>query len=123
MSHRQRSRQRGRSSWSALLAVLLGALAGASAFGLTNTFAGGLSIAEHNADARTTGKTASIRPDAFDPSLRLAGADGPDAALHPCTDATDLWAYGPQTVLPVAFDLPVSIARTRDGRTRAPPHA
>ena len=117
------ARQKRRNSWSALLAVLLGALAGASALGLNASFAGGLSAAEHAADVRTTGKAASVRPDAFDPSLRLGGSDGNDAALDPRHDDRDRWAEGLRSVLPSAFDLPVDIALTRDGRTRAPPAA
>lgn len=119
MKHRQRRRH----SWSALLAVLLSALAGASALGINASFAGGLSVAAHATDVRTTGKAASVRPDAFDPTLKLGGAGGDDAALHPRDDVAHRWADGLRAVLQTAFDLPVSIARTRDGRTRAPPAA
>ena len=114
-------RQTRRNPWSTLFAALLSALAGVSAFGVNASHAGGLSAAEHAADLRATGKTASIRPDAFDPSLRLGGSNGSDVALHPRDIAAESWANGLQSVLPAAFRLPVSIARTRDGRTRAPP--
>lgn len=116
-------RHKRRDSWSALLAVLLGALASFSAMGLNASFAGGLSIAEHGADVRTTGKAASVRPDAFEPTLKLGGPDGDDAALHPRGSDAHRWADVPRSVLRAAFGLPVSIALTRDGRTRAPPTA
>jgi hypothetical protein len=123
VTHRPHGRQRSRNSWSALLAVLLGALAGASTFTLSTSFAGGLSIAGHSADARTASKPATVRPDKFDASLNLGGLDDPAAALaaHGC-DIVD-WPPGQAAVLPAAFDLPADVARTRDGRTRAPPRA
>ncbi|MCC7251433.1 hypothetical protein [Hyphomicrobium sp.] len=123
MTHRPSGRQQSRNSWSALLAVVLGALAGATSLGLNTSFAGGLSIAEHGRDVRTTGKPASVRPDTIDPSLNLGGLDDPSAALAAGDIDTGRWTGARITVLPAPFLLPLSIARTRDGRTRAPPHA
>lgn len=118
-----RRQQKSRNPWSALLAVLLGTLAGASALAFNPSFTGGLSIAELGADARTAGKTASIRPDAYAPSLKLGSSGDDGSALHPRQDVTDAWAAGLRTLLPAALGLPVDVARTRDGRTRAPPAA
>ncbi|CAN0343689.1 unnamed protein product, partial [Phaeothamnion confervicola] len=116
-------RPKGRNSWSTLLAVLLGALAGASAFGLSTSFSGGLSIAGQSADTRAPVKPASVRLDTADPSLNLGGLDDPGAALLARETDADLWTNGAPSVLPAALDLPISVARTRDGRSRAPPHA
>ncbi len=122
MIDRLRGRQNSRNSWSAVLAALLGVLAGVSAFGLNASFAGGPSI-EHGADARIAGKPASVRPDTFDPSLNLGGLADAGAALGSRGLETDLWPGSLQSALPADFELPVDIARTRDGRSRAPPRA
>lgn len=123
MTHRPRARQQSRNSWSALLAVLLGVLAGISTFTVSASVAGGLSVAGHSADARSTSKPATIRPDRLDASMNVGGFDDPTAALPPHTyDA----AHRPSAIadlLSPAFDVPADIARTRDGRTRAPPLA
>jgi hypothetical protein len=103
--------------------VLLGALASVTAFGLSTSFAGGLSIAGHSADARVGVKPASLRTDTFDASFDFGGLDDPAAALAASDLDTDPWTSGPSSLLPAAFDLPVSVVRTRDGRTRAPPRA
>lgn len=123
MTHRPRNRQQSRNSWSALLAVLLGALASASTFALSTSFAGGLSIAGHSADTRNTSNPATVRPERFDASLNFGGLDDPTAALAPHHVEAGAWISGVVTSQPVAFALPTDIARTRDGRTRAPPHA
>lgn len=123
MTHRPRGRLSSRKSWSALLAVLLGALASVSAFCLSTSFAGGLSIAGHSADARAGVKSASLRTDTSDASFDFGGLDDPSATLTASDLDTDSWSSGPSSLLPAAFDLPVSVVRTRDGRTRAPPKA
>lgn len=123
MTHRPRGRLWSRKSWSALLAVLLGALASVSAFGLSTSFAGGLSIAGHSADARAGVKPASLRTDTFDASFDFGGPDDPSVALAASDLDTDSWTSDSAAVLPATFDLPVSVVRTRDGRTRAPPKA
>lgn len=123
MTHRQHGWLASRKSWSALLAVLLGALAGATAFGLSTSFAGGLSIAGHSADARAGVKPASLRTDTFDASFDFGGLDDPSVALAASDLDADPWTPASASVLPPAFDLPVSVVRTRDGRTRAPPRA
>ena len=123
MAHRPHGRLPSRKSWSALLAVLLGALASVTAFGLSTSFAGGLSIAGHSADARTGVTPASLRTDTFDASFDFGGVDDPGAALTASDLDTDSWTSASTSVLPAAFDLPTSVARTRDGRTRAPPRA
>lgn len=123
MTYLLNHRQRSRNSWSALLAVLLGVLTSTAAFGLSTSNAGGLSVVAHGADLRTTGNTASVRPHAFEPFLRLGGASGPDAALHARSVDVDLWTPGLLAVLPTSFDLPISVARARVGLTRAPPRA
>lgn len=119
-----RNRQRGRSSWSALLAAIIGALASASALSFNPTFAGGLSVAERGADVRATSKAASLRHDFFDPSLRLGGPSGDDSALDPRDDEADTWTRALHAFpAPAGPVLPVDIERIRDGRTRAPPAA
>jgi hypothetical protein len=123
VTHRPRGRLEGRNSWSALLAVVLGVLAGLSASGLSASFAGGPSIVEHGTDARSTSKPSSVRPDRLDPSLNLGGLDDPAAALAARGHESDLWADARPAVPPVAIEVTADIARTRDGRTRAPPHA
>ncbi len=123
MTYRPRNRQRSRNSWSALLAVVLGALASASTFALSTGFAGGLSIAGHSADSRNTSNPATVRPDRFDASSNFGGLDDPAAALAPHDLEAAPWMSGFVTSLPAAFILPADIARIRDGRTRAPPHA
>lgn len=123
MTHRLRSRQRNRNSWSAFLAVLLGVLASASTFSFSASFGGGASIAGHSADTRTTSKPATVRLDRFDPSLNFGGLDDPTAALAARDAETVPAMSGTTQVLPAAFELPADVARTRDGRTRAPPHA
>lgn len=121
MTHRPRGRLQSRKSWSALLAVLLGALASISAFALSTSFAGGLSIAGHSADARAGIKPASLRTDTFDASFDFGGLDDPSVALAASDLDTDSWTSASASVIPAAFNLPVSVVRTRDGRTRAPP--
>jgi hypothetical protein len=123
VTHRPRGRQQSRNSWSALLAVLLGALASASTFALSTSFAGGLSIAGHSADTRNTSNPATVRPDRVDASLNVGGLDDPTVALAPHHTEAEVWISGFDIVQPVALALPADIARTRDGRTRAPPHA
>ncbi len=120
MTHRPRGPQRGRNSWS-VLAVLLGALAGVSIFGFNTSFAGSPSIAEHTRDMRAPGNPVSVRPDSFDPSLNFGGLDEPGPALAAREHDPDLWTTRLHTPRPVAFDLPISVERTRDGRSRAPP--
>lgn len=123
MTYRPRSRQRSWNSWSALLAVLLGALASATTLALSTSFAGGLSIAGHSADTRNTSDPATIRPDRFEASLSSGGLDDPTAALAPHDVEVAVWTSAIVMSLPTAFTLPADMARTRDGRTRAPPHA
>jgi hypothetical protein len=101
--------------------VLLGALASVSAFGLSTSLAGGLSIAGHSADARVGVKPASLRTDTFDASFDFGGLDDQGAALAASDLDTDPWTSASASVIPAALDLPVSVARARDGRTRAPP--
>lgn len=123
MTYRPRSRQGCRNSWSALLAVLLGALAGASTFALSTSFAGGLSIAGHSAEARAAGKPATVRIDRFDGSLSFGGLDDPTAALSSHDDEVASWSSRVVKSLPPTYEPVVDVARTRDGRTRAPPCA
>ncbi|WP_139247879.1 hypothetical protein [Hyphomicrobium sp. CS1GBMeth3] len=119
-----RNRQRSRSSWSALLAAVLGALASVSTLGFSPTFAGGLSVAERGADVRATSKAASLRQDLFDPSLRLGGPSDGDPAVDPRDNEADAWACALRSLpAPSVRVLPVSVERVRDGRTRAPPAA
>lgn len=121
--HRLRGRLRSRNSWSALLAVLLGALAGASAFAPSPSFAGGSAVAGHGADARTAAKPASVRPDTGNPAQSLGGLDDIGAALAARAIEAETWSAQSTALIPAAFGLPVSVTRTRDGRTRAPPRA
>lgn len=123
MTHRLHDRQRSRNSWSALLAVLLGALASASTFALSTSFAGGLSIAGHSADTRTTGKPVTVRPDRFDAAPNFGGLDDPTAALTSSDDEAQPWSSRVVPSLPPIYEPAADVARTRDGRTRAPPRA
>lgn len=123
MTHRPR-RPRGRNSWTAFLAALLGALTSAVATGPATSFAGAPMVASHASDARaTTAKPAAVRPAASDLALNLGGLDEPGSALAARDCDPVLWTSALDQPLPAAFDLPVSAARTRDGRTRAPPSA
>lgn len=123
MTHRPR-RPRGRSSWTAFLAALLGALTSAVAAGPSTSFAGTPIVAEHTSGTRATlAKPIAVRPVASDLALNLGGLDDPGAALAARDYHPVLWTSALDYPLPVAFDLPVSAARTRDGRTRAPPSA
>ena len=121
MTYRPSGRLKSRNSWSAILAVLLSTLAGASAFGLNGSFAGGTSIAEQNADTRSASKPASLRTDKFDPSLNLGGLADPGPGLDSSGHGLSPWTGSPRLRLPAALSLPVSVERMRDGRSRAPP--
>jgi S-formylglutathione hydrolase FrmB len=98
-------------------------LAGASTFTLSASFAGGFSIAGHSADTRSSSTPATVRPDRFDASLSFGGPDDPSAALPPRDYDAAHPSTGLATILASAFELPADVARTRDGRTRAPPQA
>ena len=84
---------------------------------------GGLAIAGHSADARAGVKPASLRTDTFDASFDFGGLDDPSAAVAASDLDSESWTFAYASVLPAAFVLPVSVVRTRDGRTRAPPRA
>ncbi|WP_295555933.1 hypothetical protein [uncultured Hyphomicrobium sp.] len=107
-----------------MLAALLGALTSAAAAGPSASFVTAPIVAEHGGDARsTTAKPATVRPEAYDISLNLGGLDDSGTALAARDGEPLLWTSALDLSLPAAFDLPVSAARTRDGRTRAPPVA
>lgn len=122
MTQSPASRQKTRSPWAAILAVVLGALAGfASGFGFATSTAGGISISDHGLDARTAGKSASVRLDASNPDASVGGTS-PDAALSR-SESFDPWPRETCLALPGAFRLPIAVALVRDGRSRAPPVA
>ncbi len=123
MTHRLRGRLGSRNSWSTLLAVLLSALAGAFAFGPSSTVAGGLSVSEHSTDARTTGKPASLRLDAVDPSLSLGGAADPGADVGARDHDIGPWSGSANALFLESATLHIGADLIRDGRTRAPPQA
>ncbi len=123
MTHRPYGRQRSRKTWSTLLAALLSVVASASTFTLSASFAGGLSIAGHSADTRSTSTPATVRPDRLDAALNVGGLDDPTAALAAQDYDPAPWVAGLVSIVPAAFTLPANVARTRDGRTRAPPRA
>ncbi|HEX2841819.1 hypothetical protein [Hyphomicrobium sp.] len=123
MTHRLRGRLGSRKSWSTLLAVLLSTLAGAFAFGPNSTLAGGLSASEHNTDARTTGKPASLRLDVVDPSLSLGGAADPGTDVDTQGREFGPWSGSANSAYPDSATLHIGADRIRDGRTRAPPRA
>lgn len=122
MTQNSASRQKNRSPWAAILAVVLGALAGfASGFGLASSTAGGISVADHGLDARTAGKSASVRLDSSDRDTSLGGTA--PAALPRGSESFAPWPGETRLGLPHAYLLPISVALVRDGRTRAPPVA
>jgi hypothetical protein len=110
-----------RNPWAALLAVLLGILAGAaSALGVSTTQSGSTSVSEQATDAGSRSKPLSVRFDVSDPSIGFGGDDDTSFALRNDEGALS----HPFHLKPVhrqAFRLPVSIARVRNGLTRAPP--
>lgn len=122
MTYRQRRHIGGRDSWSALLAVLLSALASAAALGPDAGFARSLSIAGHGADAHPADRAILLRIDVSEPSLRLGSNAGGDALLP--KGSGDLHWPDVSSIAPAAdFGLVTDVARTRDGLTRAPPGA
>lgn len=123
VTHRKRRRIGGRDPWSALLAVLLSALASAAALGPDVGFARGLSVAGHGADAHPADKAVLLRVDISDPSLRLGGNVGADAVLPSRGGGDPLWPDVTHIAPAADFGLVVDVARTRDGLTRAPPRA
>lgn len=125
MTHRPRSRPKGRRKpWTAFLAALLGALTSVVAAAAPPSFVGHLAVADHGSDARATAaKPAAVRSQASDAALNGGGLDDPGAALAARDHDPVLWTASLALPLPWAFGLPVSAARTRDGRSRAPPRA
>lgn len=122
MTTRPDARRTRRNPWAAILAVVLGMLAGAaSALGVSTNLPGGTSVSEQGSDTRSTGKPVSVRLDAYDPSIGFGG-DDPTVALR--NDETLLSRIcNSRPVRTHAFGLPVDFARVRNGLSRAPPVA
>jgi hypothetical protein len=122
LTHWPEDRRTRRNPWTAILAVLLGLLAGAvSAIGVSASPSGGTSVSEQTTDTRSTGKPNSVRLDTYDVAIGFGG-DDPTAALV-ADEAPPVGAHHASTTKLQAFHLPIRFARIRDGLTRAPPLA
>lgn len=122
MTHQPDNPRTRRNPWTAILAVLLGMLAGAvSAIGVSASPSGATSISEQTTDTRSTGKPASVRQEVYDIAIGSGGDDATAALL--CDETFPSSTGRASAANPKAFRLPVSFARIRDGLTRAPPLA
>ena len=75
------------------------------------------------ADTRSTSTPTTVRPDRFDSALNFGGLDDPSSALPSQAYEAAYRSTGLVSGLPAPFALAIDVARTRDGRTRAPPQA
>ena len=124
MIRQPKDRQAWLTALSAFFAAVLTTLAGAvPVAGPELAAAGHQPAVERGIDARHSGKPVSARVDAPNPWLFAGNSSGSDPALAARYETRDPWAASPQFSLPDAFRIPLSVARVRDGRTRAPPVA
>ncbi|MGE0025341.1 MAG: hypothetical protein AB7S70_17100 [Hyphomicrobium sp.] len=106
-----------------MLATLLSVWASAAAFGVSTGVATTAAATGHGSDVRSASAPASLRADTTEAGLSFGGTDDHGFALPAPGASIATWTTSTVIVQPAAFDLPVDAARTRDGRTRAPPHA